>query len=128
MRVLLDTHAVLWFINEHEKLSTKAKSILLDDKHELYISIASLWEVAIKVSLGKLTGLNGGVGTLIAQIEKTSIELLKISPRHIEIVESLPFIHRDPFDRVLIATAKFENITILTSDENVQKYDVSTVW
>ena len=128
MRLLLDTHTALWMVNEHEKLSPKAKSLLLDDEHDLFVSIASFWEVAIKSSLGKLTDLVGGVGAFAMQIDKMPIELLHIIPRHVGVVESLPFIHRDPFDRILIATAKSENLTLLTSDSNIPKYDVSCVW
>ena len=128
MRLLLDTHTALWLINEPEKISSKVSSLLRNDDYDLFLSAASLWEVAIKVSLGKLTELNGGVRTLIAHIAKLPIELIQITPSHIEIIESLPFIHRDPFDRALIATAKYENMTILTKDDNIQKYDVSTIW
>ena len=128
MRLLLDTHTVLWLVNEHEKLSLKAKSLIVDDEHDLFVSIASFWEVAIKSSLGKLTDFVGGVGAFTTQIDKMPIELLHITPHHVGIVESLPFIHRDPFDRILIATAKAENLTILTSDANITRYDVSCVW
>ena len=128
MRLLLDTHTALWLVNEHEKLSLKVKSLLLDDEHDLFVSVASFWEVAIKSSLGKLTDLVGGVGAFTMQIDKMPIELLHITPRHVGIVESLPFIHRDPFDRILIATAKSESLTILTSDSNIPRYDVSCLW
>jgi len=128
MKLLLDTHTALWWINEHEKLSSKARALLRNDEHTLYISIVSLWEVAIKVSLGKLSGLNGGVKTLIAKIEVLPVSVLPITSRHVEMVETLPFIHRGPFDRLLVAAAKVEGMTILTADENVHKYDVPTVW
>ena len=128
MKLLLDTHTALWLVNEHEKLSPKAKNLMLDSSHDLHLSIASLWEIAIKVSIGKLTELSGGVNTFIARMENMPIELLPIIPKHIEIVEVLPFIHRDPFDRIIIAAAKVEKMTVLTDDENIQKYDVSFVW
>jgi PIN domain nuclease of toxin-antitoxin system len=128
MKLLLDTHTALWLVNEYEKLSSKAKILLLNDAHTLYISIASAWEIAIKASLGKLPGLNGGVGIFLAKIKDMPVGLLPVTPRHVEMVETLPFIHRDPFDRLLVATAKVDSMTILTADENIHKYDVSSAW
>ena len=128
MKLLLDTHTALWWVNEHEKLSPKVKTLLLDETHSLHISIVSAWEIAVKVSLGKLLGLNGGVRTFLAKMETMPIELLPVTTRHIEMVETLPFIHRDPFDRLLIAAAKVDGMTLLTADENIRKYDVLSVW
>jgi len=128
MKLLLDTHTALWWVNEHDKLSPSARNILLDDANELYICIASLWEIAIKVSIGKMNGLNGGVSTFNATLKRMPISILPVMQKHIEIVETLPFIHRDPFDRLLIATAKAEDMAILTVDENIHKYDVQYIW
>jgi len=128
MRLLLDTHIAIWLMNCQEKLSAESKAILLDGTHLLYISIVSAWEVAIKTSLGKLPEFNGGVRAFMAKVEGMPIEWLPIAPRYIEIVETLPFIHRDPFDRLLVATAMTEGMTILTADENIQQYDVPFVW
>jgi PIN domain nuclease of toxin-antitoxin system len=128
MRYLLDTHTALWFVNEHEKLSPETKEILLDDTRAFYISVASAWEIAIKASIGKLTEFKGGVKVFLAKIEYSPINILTVTPEHIEIVETLPFHHRDPFDRLLISTAFAENLTIITADENIQKYDVKWIW
>ena len=128
MNMLLDTHTALWWINEHERLSSKAKKILLSGNHTLNVSIVSAWEIAIKVSIGKMSGLKGGIHTFINTLENMPVRILPIHSRHIEAVETLPFIHRDPFDRLLIATAKAEGMTILTADENIPKYDVPSVW
>ena len=128
MKLLLDTHTALWWVNEYEKLSSEAKALLLNDAHTLYISIVSAWEIAIKISLRKLPGLNGGVRMFLEKMEDMPICLLAVTPRQIEMVETLPFIHRDPFDRMLVATAKAEGMTILTADENIRKYDVPSVW
>jgi len=128
MKLLLDTHTALWWVNEHEKLSSKAGAMLLDDAHTLYISIVSAWEIAIKVSLGKLNEFDGGVKAFLAKTEDMPVFLLTVLPRHVEIVETLPLIHRDPFDRLLVATAKAEGMTILTADENIHQYDVPFVW
>jgi PIN domain nuclease of toxin-antitoxin system len=128
MKILLDTHTMLWWVNDHENLSQTAKSILLTKDNELYLSIASAWEVAIKVSLKKLTCFNSGVKDFLRKIDILPISLFPIKPGHVEIVEILPFIHRDPFDRIIISAAKAEGMTILTADKNIHKYDVPTIW
>jgi PIN domain nuclease of toxin-antitoxin system len=128
MKLLLDTHTALWWVNEHEKLSSEARAMLLNEECLLYISIVSAWEISIKASLGKLPGFTGGVRAFLAQVADMPVYLLPIMPRHVEMVENLPFIHRDPFDRLLIATAKVDGMTILTADANIHKYDVPSVW
>ena len=128
MKLLLDTHTALWWVNEHEKLSPSARNMLLNDANVLYISVTSLWEIAIKISIGKMHGLRGGTGTFIAKLNQMPVSQLPVMQRHNEIVETLPFIHRDPFDRLLVATAKVEDMTIVTVDENIHKYDVRHVW
>ena len=128
MRVLLDTHTALWMVNEHEKLSPTAKALLRNDDNALFISIASLWEMAIKESLGKLSELDGGIGVFVEKMETMPIELFPITTDHIRVVESLPFVHRDSFDRLIVATAMAENMTILTADPCIPKYDVSCEW
>jgi len=128
MRYLLDTHTMLWWVNEYEKLSPQVKAILLNNENELFFSIASLWETAIKISIGKLSGLDGGIRVLLSKIDIMPVSMLPVTTNHIRIVEALPFIHRDPFDRIIIATAKTEEMTILSVDENIFKYDVLTVW
>jgi PIN domain nuclease of toxin-antitoxin system len=128
MNLLIDTHVALWLFNEHENLSASAREILMDESNTLYISIVTAWEIAIKHSLNKLTEFSGGVSLFMSQVYDNPIEIKNISPQHIEIVEKLPFIHKDPFDRLIIATAKAENLTIITADENIQKYDVKWKW
>jgi len=128
MKILLDTHTILWLVNGYEKLSSSAKELLLNDEHELFISVVSLWEMAIKVSLGKLSELDGGVGVVISKLESMPIEVLPITTDCIKTTESLPFIHRDPFDRMLVATAVSSGMTILTADSNIPKYSASCIW
>jgi PIN domain nuclease of toxin-antitoxin system len=128
MKVLLDTHTALWMVNEHEKLSLSAKALLLNDECALFISVVSFWEMAIKVSLGKLSELDGGVGVFISQMDNMPIEVLPITTDHLKIVESLPFIHRDPFDRMLVAIATTNDMTILTADSNIPKYYAKCIW
>ena len=104
------------------------RALLLDEANTLYLSIVSPWEVAIKTSIGKLPEFENGVKAFLAEMDKNPITFLPIRMRHVEMVETLPLIHRDPFDRMLIAAAKVENMTILTADENIQRYDVPWIW
>ena len=128
MKLLIDTHIALWLFNDYGKLSQVAIDCLRDRRNDIYISIASAWEVAIKHSLGKLPEFDGGVKRFLYAIYNNPIELINIKPEYVEKIEDLPYIHRDPFDRIIISTAVCENMTILTTDENIRKYDVTYVW
>jgi len=128
MRLLLDTHVAIWWINGHKKLPSEVKTMLVDNANTLHVSVVSAWEVAIKTSLGKLPEFNGGSKAFLAKLAKIPITLLPIEPHHLAMVETLPFHHRDPFDRLLVATAKVEGMTILTADENIHQYDVPWIW
>ena len=128
MKLLLDTHTALWLFNDYDKLSPEVKRILLDTNNDLFISIVSSWEVAIKHSTGKLTDFPDGVKIFLTEIEVSPMEIVAILPQYVEKVEELPFIHRDPFDRIIIATALCEEMTIVTADENIHKYDVKVIW
>jgi PIN domain nuclease of toxin-antitoxin system len=110
------------------QLTEKAKSIISDYSNEIYISIASVWEFAIKKSIGKLKLSIGDSKEFAQQIQENGLMLVGITTEQITRLETLPFIHRDPFDRMLIATAFVEGLTILTADENMRRYNVSTIW
>ena len=127
MRYLLDTHTFLWCFEGSIKLSKTAKEILLETDTPKYISIASLWEFSVKYSTGKLP-FDGGLLYLCKLIKQYEFVILPISQRQLAAMIDLPFIHRDPFDRLLVATAKTDGLTILTADENIQKYDVLSAW
>ena len=127
MQILLDSHALWWFIEGNVKLPKETFSIIKIFKNNTYISIATIWEVAIKLSINKLT-FDGGIERFIEIIEENGFSLLEISTDHIKKVTELPFIHRDPFDRIIIAQSMVENMTIITVDENIQKYDVNVAW
>ena len=128
MKYLLDTHAFLWYFEDSDNLSEKAANIIEDMNAQKYVSIASLWEFSIKYSMKKLQ-FDGGLTNLWEMISQNGFIILPISQTYLEnIISGLPFYHRDPFDRLIIATAKSESITILTTDENIQKYDVEWVW
>ena len=126
MRYLIDTHVALWVLTG-EPLSDKVKKILDDVTAEIYVSIVSAWEIAIKISAGKLK-YTGGVKAFLEDIKLNEFKLLDITESHIVLVEGLEYHHRDPFDRLLIASAKTEGMTLLTADENIHKYDVLSMW
>jgi len=124
---LLDTHIAMWFFNGDSALSETAKRIILDLSNTKYISMASAWEIAIKICLGKLNFQGKSAGfTRLA--ESNGFTILPIKITHLTTLESLPLIHRDPFDRLLIATALAENMTFITADENIVQYEVPQIW
>jgi PIN domain nuclease of toxin-antitoxin system len=129
MRYLLDTHTVLWFLEDSEKLSEQAAAIIEDNQDQggIGISVASLWEFTIKHNLGKLR-FDGGVANLRAMIESNEWDVMPIAQSHLEGLSNLPFLHRDPFDRLLISTARSEGMTLVTADENIHGYDVRWIW
>ena len=126
MGYLLDTHVALWVL-KGESISDKAREVLDDVTTEIFVSIASAWEIAIKISTGKLK-YTGGVSAFLEDIKSNDFSLLSVKEAHIELLEELRYHHRDPFDRLLIASAKTEGMTILTADKNIHKYDVPYVW
>jgi len=127
MDILLDTHTVLWFFEADERLSETAIETICDVENNKYVSIATLWEVAIKYSIGKLK-IDGGFESFIDNIHENGFILLEVTPGHITEVANLPFIHRDPFDRMLIAQAMIENIPIMTSDSEILKYGIRSIY
>ena len=127
MRYLLDTHAFLWCCEGSDKLGKTAKEIINDSDTQKYMSIASLWEFSIKCSMGKLQ-FEGVLSHLQEIVDRNGITVLPITQSYLAGVIELPFIHRDPFDRMLVATAKADGMTILTADVNIHKYDVPCVW
>ena len=127
MNVLIDTHTFLWFINDSPNLSSTAKDLLESD-NEVCFSLASIWEIAIKVSLGKLA-LPTTVGEFIPeQLELNQINLLPIQVSHLDTVASLPFHHRDPFDRLIIAQAICEQISVVSADQAFDLYEIKRLW
>jgi PIN domain nuclease of toxin-antitoxin system len=128
MNYLLDTHAILWFFNgDQERLPNSAKGIITDQQCTKFVSIASIWEVGIKISIGKLSFPQNTNG-FVQQIQQNGFELLPINTDHIVAMETLPLIHRDPFDRLLVAAAISEQMTIITKDDNIVRYNVSHIW
>jgi PIN domain nuclease of toxin-antitoxin system len=121
MKYLLDTHIVLWLAENSSNLSDSAKTILLDETNEKYVSIASCWEVSIKLSLKKLE-LEGGTNEFFRIMQENGFWLLQVTAEQLTVLENLPFYHRDPFDRLLIATAISEDMIFLTADTQMIAY------
>lgn len=118
MKLLLDTHTFLWWLSDPQRLTPAASSAIGDFQNQVLVSVAVLWEVAIKRSIGKLT-IPFDIERIVAD---SGFELLTISLRHIAESERLPFHHRDPFDRLLVAQAIVENATLVTRDPDVLHY------
>jgi len=127
MKYILDTHALLWFFEGDTKLSETARKIIFDDNSTKFISVASIWEISIKNRIGKLP-LKKSLSDIFDKIESNGFGIIGIDRKCVEIYNTLPLIHRDPFDGIIIATAKYKQMTIITSDENIQKYDVDWIW
>lgn len=128
MKFLLDTHSLLWFLNGNPRLSAHARRRMEDENNELFISIASLWEIAIKNSLGKLEMGQPFEAMFPRQLQENAIEILNISVEHLNAVRILPFYHRDPFDRLIIAQSQVEQRPIISVDSVFDAYDVKIEW
>jgi PIN domain nuclease of toxin-antitoxin system len=128
MKLLLDTHTFLWFVIGSSNLSANARALIEDAANEKFLSVACLWEIAIKLSIGKLT-LSAPFAVLISQqLGLNGLELLNITIEHAAVVAGLPFHHRDPFDRLLIAQAMVEKMPIVSIDTTFDTYPVTRLW
>ncbi len=127
MDLLLDTHSLIWFLNGDEKLSDKAKSAIEDPCNTKIVSIASIWEIAIKISLDKFRFPNG-FKHFLDMVEDNGFEILPITFEHAIELSTLEFIHRDPFDRLLIAQCTIDKLIIVTKDDNIKRHNVKTIW
>ena len=126
--LLLDSHAMLWFFWDDVRLSATAKSLIEDDENRKLVSIASCWEIAIKVGLGKLDLGEPCRSFLPREISRNNFELLPISLDHATMVEGLIARHRDPFDRLLIAQAMVESLPLVSGVSVFDEYGVSRLW
>lgn len=127
MRALLDTHTILWFLENDSQLSHEAKKVIEDSSNEIFVSIASLWEVTIKKSLGKLN-LSRETNEIAMHLEKLSIDVLPIKVEHLYALKEIPFHHKDPFDRILISQAIFEKMALVSKDDNMKLYQADIIW
>jgi PIN domain nuclease of toxin-antitoxin system len=128
MKLLLDTHALLWFIGNDPQLSAPARENIENPAHEKFVSAASLWEIAVKLSLEKLKLPRPFGEVFPQQLEVNGFELLPISCAQLNQLVALPFHHRDPFDRLLIAQALADGMTVVTRDLEFSKYPEKILW
>lgn len=128
MRFLLDTHTFLWFIGGDHRISDKAKTAIADFDNDVFLSVASLWEIAVKINIGKLK-LPRPFGDLIPeQLKQEAVEVLPAAVPHLTRYVDLPLHHRDPFDRLIIAQAQVETMPIIGADKTFESYDVDLLW
>ena len=128
MKLLLDTHTLLWVLRDPERLSIAARTALSDPSNQLGVSIATLWEITIKIGAGKLILPGSDVMLLAEQLDAFRIELLPILPAHLRTLQQLPLHHRDPFDRMLIAQAIAESMLLVSVDVQIRQYAVELLW
>jgi len=128
MNVLVDTHAVLWWLAGDKQLSRVARQILENPANRRIVSVAALWEIAIKIGTGKLPVRGLTLSDFSSQLRKQEFILLSIRLEDLLRLEQLPPIHRDPFDRILVAQAIEEHISLLTADPIIAAYPVETIW
>lgn len=128
MKYLLDTHTFLWYVNNDNKLSETSKNIIANQENSIFLSIASIWEIAIKVSLNKLKIPLPLTSFVHTQLNDNDISLLHISVEHTDKVTELPFHHRDPFDRLIIAQFIVENMPIIGNDTLFDNYMIRRIW
>ena len=128
MKVLLDTHALLWLVTDDDRLSETARQTFLNAENRLFFSAASFWELCIKKSLGKLSLRSGWHQTIQREMAVNAIQWLPIEMPHCVEVTKLPFHHRDPFDRLLVAQALVEDMQLLSRDNRLSAYAIKRIW
>jgi PIN domain nuclease of toxin-antitoxin system len=128
VRLLLDTHAFLWWVTDDDRLSEEAGDLIADGANDVYLSAASVWEIAIKAALGRLRLPQDVWSFTPAQLEKNAFQALPVHVSHAVAVIALPDLHRDPFDRMLVAQAVSEGLTIVSDDPHISRYSVSVAW
>ncbi len=128
MRLILDTHAFLWWITDDPQLSPHARNAISNPDNELFLSAASAWEIAIKTGLGRLRLQERPDRFIPDQLSKNGILPLPVEMSHALYTARLPAIHRDPFDRLITAQSIMEKMPIVTTDSSIRKYKVQTIW
>ena len=127
MAALLDTHTFLWFVSGEKQLPEKIKNKILDINEPCYISIASLWEITIKIQIGKLK-IDISIEDLFKYADRNQIEIVQITAEHLLVLASLPQHHNDPFDRLIVSQAISENMTLYSRDKGLKKYKIKQEW
>jgi PIN domain nuclease of toxin-antitoxin system len=128
MRILLDTHAFLWWITDDDRLGPRARRAIADGSNDIFFSAASGWEIVVKAGLGRLRVSDEIKRFIPAQIAANGFQVLPVHLRHALAIHALPALHRDPFDRLLIAQALTEALVIATGDAEIKRYAVKVLW
>ncbi|MBF0491779.1 MAG: type II toxin-antitoxin system VapC family toxin [Deltaproteobacteria bacterium] len=128
MKILLDTHIFIWWIHDNAQLSKKARAYIENENNDLFLSIASVWELSIKLALGKIELYQDLEFLISEELEKNNIDLLPIKLKHALHVNKLAHYHRDPFDRMLVSQALVEGIPLLSDDSLFKKYAVELLY
>ena len=124
---LLDTHTILWYLSGNESLSPTAKELIEDRNNEIYLSIVSIWEIAIKINIGKLS-LPYSFKKLKNKLKEENIKILPIQIKDTEYYINLPFYHKDPFDRIIISQSVISDMKVIGRDEIFDKYECERIW
>jgi PIN domain nuclease of toxin-antitoxin system len=124
VKLLLDTHILLWWLDDNPRLQPRLKRLLADGRHEIVVSIASIWEIAIKHQVGKLAASAPAVAELLSE---QGLHPLPVSVEHLAVVQTLPRYHGDPFDHILLAQARVERATLMTIDAILGRYGVPCI-
>ena len=127
MRYLLDTHVIIWMVEDSPNLPLAIREIIKNPENQVVICSISLWEIAIKMNIGKLT-LSLTFDELVDILRNGDFDFMQVEDEYLSCLSKLPLLHKDPFDRLLISTAIVEKMTFITIDENIPKYDVSWIW
>ena len=128
MRLLLDTHAFLWWTTEDPQLSLRASELISDGRNEIFLSVASVWEIAIKAAKGKLILPEEPVVYIASRMNLHRIQALPVQISHALHVYHLPMHHADPFDRLLIAQSRIESMPLISADVHIRRYDLEVIW
>ncbi|MEZ4887932.1 MAG: type II toxin-antitoxin system VapC family toxin [Chitinophagales bacterium] len=123
MKILLDTHTFLWYIWGRDELGAENRALIENPSNVKLLSIASLWEIAVKVNIGKLR-----ITVPITTLVPSEIQILSINLNHLEVYTQLPLFHRDPFDRLIIAQAMSEDLPVLSVDNKFDRYAIAKIW
>lgn len=127
-RLLLDTHTFLWFVLGSDRLSPNARRAIEDPANTIYVSAASVWEIAIKRKIGKLPDAVQFTPTFGAYLKRRGFAELAMTVEHAEVAEELPTHHRDPFDRMLVAQARYESIPLVSNETLFDAYNIRRIW
>ena len=128
MKIILDTQVLIWWANDVSNISDRVQNIIFDVDNDLWVSLASIWEIQIKVSLGKLSLPRPLPDVIAAQVKENQLKIMQIELSHIYTLDLLPSHHRDPFDRIIIAQAMDEKISIASIDKAFDAYSIERIW